>query len=46
MHPVDFRHTRTLIDSGYAEAASVLDDPDIDFSASPPWLERLGPHEH
>jgi NTE family protein len=46
VHPADFRHARKLIDGGYAEAASVLDDPDVDVSAPPPWLERLAPHEH
>lgn len=46
VHPADFRHARTLIDSGYAETAGVLDDPDLDVSTSPSWLERLGPHEH
>ena len=46
VHPADFRHTRKLIDGGYVEAARVLDDPDVDFSAPPLWLERLAPHEH
>ena len=46
VHPADFGHARKLIDGGYAEAAGVLDDPDVDSSAPPPWLKRLAPHEH
>jgi NTE family protein len=46
VHPADFRHTRKLIDGGYTQAASVLDDSDVDHSTLPSWLERLAPHEH
>jgi NTE family protein len=46
VHPADFRHTRKLIDGGYTEAASVLDDPDVDHSTHPSWLQRLAPHQH
>jgi NTE family protein len=46
VHPADFRHTRKLINGGYTEAASVLDDPDADHSSLSSWLERLAPHEH
>ncbi|MBV8994237.1 MAG: patatin-like phospholipase family protein [Pseudonocardiales bacterium] len=36
VHPADFRHTRKLIDGGYTQAASVLDDPDVDHSTPHP----------
>lgn len=44
--PADFRRTRKLIDSGYTEAATVLDNPDVDHSTPPSWLQRLAPHDH
>lgn len=46
VQPVDFRHTRKLIDSGYAQATTVLDDPHVDHSTPPSWLQRLAPHDH
>lgn len=46
VHPADFRHTRKLIDSGYTQATTVLDDPHVDHSTPPSWLQRLAPHDH
>jgi NTE family protein len=46
VHPADFRHTRTLIDSGYTQATTVLDNPHVDHSTPPSWLQRLAPHDH
>ena len=34
-----------LIDSGYTQATTVLDNPHVDHSTSP-WLQRLAPHDH
>ena len=46
VHPADFRHTRKLIDSGYTQATTVLDNPHVDHSTPPSWLQRLAPHDH